>query len=91
MRKDSILSNEYKCFICGRDDIRLDVHHIYRGKNRQVSDENGFWVYLCNRCHIQIVHQHPDVDMQLKQACQTAFEKSQGRDAFRALIQGDFL
>lgn len=41
------------CFLCGRTDERLDVHHIFGGPNRALSDKYGLTVKLCHsRCHI---------------------------------------
>lgn len=43
-----------ECFLCcrnGRGDM-LELHHIFGGANRQLSDKYGLTVYLCGeRCH----------------------------------------
>lgn len=46
----SIISNEKKCFICGRT-INLHNHHIMFGKNRKKADEDGLTVFLCYEHH----------------------------------------
>ena len=46
----SIISNEKKCYICGRT-INLHIHHIMFGKNRKKADEDGLTVYLCYDHH----------------------------------------
>lgn len=43
-----------KCFICGRNGNgdRLELHHIFGGARRQLSEKYGLTVYLCGeRCH----------------------------------------
>ena len=94
-KSKSILSNEKECLICGNT-YMLDVHHIYGGGNRSVSDSNGFWVYVCRRCHTYAnysIHKDPDheKDMELKKRCQWEFEKTHTRDEFRALIGKSYL
>lgn len=46
----SIISTEKYCYECGtcRD---LQVHHCWHGSNRQLADDDGLTVYLCQRCH----------------------------------------
>ena len=39
-----------KCFITGRAD-NIQVHHIFGGSNRKISDRMGFWVYLTQEIH----------------------------------------
>lgn len=43
-----------QCFLCGRNGNgdRLEMHHIFSGARRQLSDKYGLTVYLCGeRCH----------------------------------------
>ena len=49
------MMGEKRCWLCGRNgaDDPLDVHHIFGGANRKLSDKFGLTVYLCHeRCHI---------------------------------------
>jgi hypothetical protein len=46
----SILSNRKECYLC-HSTLGLEKHHIFPGPLRKVSEENGFWVYLCLECH----------------------------------------
>ena len=43
------------CFLCGKNGSTdsLDKHHIFGGDNRDKSEEDGLFVYLCHHnCHI---------------------------------------
>lgn len=96
MRKPSILSNAKECYISGRTD-NLECHHIYGGrKNRKISDENGFWVWLTADWHRHnkgSIEKNPGagIDKMLKEACQTAYEKEHSREEFRKLIGKSYL
>lgn len=46
----SIISNAYKCFLCGAT-RNLEVHHIMSNANRDKSTKYGLVVYLCKECH----------------------------------------
>lgn len=86
----SILKNDPVCFVCGNP-YSVQKHHIYGGGNRSVSEENGFWVYLCPRHHtrtIYSVHGDPDhrLDKELKAMCQSIYERDHTRDEFIRLI-----
>lgn len=74
----SILSNEYKCYVCGYTG-NLHVHHIFFGTaNRKLSERYGCWVYLCPRHHNMSrnsVHEDACLDKSLKKHCQEVFEK----------------
>ena len=96
----SILSNEHQCYICGNT-YDLDKHHIYGGGNRQVSEANGFWVYLCKRHHTMscyAVHPLPGVEWygeenkkMLQTACQKVYERTHTREEFIRLIGKNYI
>lgn len=49
------MDNERKCWRCGANGAAdpLDRHHIFRGKNRKLSEKYGLVVYLCHgECHL---------------------------------------
>lgn len=56
-----------KCFLCGRNGNgdRLELHHIFGGARRKLSDKYKLTVYLCGeRCHRLgrlSVHQNAEV------------------------------
>ena len=91
----SIMQTEKKCYITGQT-RNLHKHHIYAGKNRKVSEENGFWVYLVGWLHNQSdegVHgkNGHDLDIKLKTECQAKFEETHTRAEFMALIGKNYL
>lgn len=78
--------------------IGLEQHHIYMGnRNRAVSDENGFWVWLRPEYHRTTntaVHGRDGAffDHLLKQECQRAYEARGGtREEFIRLIGRNYL
>lgn len=40
-----------RCFVCGRRIGGIEVHHIFYGPNRHLSDEDGMMVHLCKMHH----------------------------------------
>ena len=72
----SLLGNERICFVCGTT-FNLHKHHIFGGANRSQSEKDGCWCYLCGTHHnlsSKGVHFNKELDTQLKQICQTAWE-----------------
>lgn len=89
----SILQDEKECFITGSTSC-LHRHHIYGGRNRRVSEENGFWVYLRADYHTlsdYCVHKDRELDLKLKRICQTEYEKTHTREEFMELIGRNYL
>jgi hypothetical protein len=92
----SILQDEKVCYITGQTN-NLHKHHIYFGNpGRRISEENGFWVYLCGRLHNQSedgVHgkNGHELDLMLKRHCQMKFEETHSRAEFMALIGKNYL
>ena len=82
---DSIICNEKRCFVCGKEDP-ICVHHCLHGwGRRQKADLYGCWVYLCPDCHTgpRGVHFNKQLDKKLKEISQTAWEERYGsRQAF---------
>lgn len=47
----SIISNEPRCFHCGKE-YDLERHHIFMGvAYRWKAESDGLWIYLCADCH----------------------------------------
>lgn len=69
----SVVSNERKCWVCGRSEP-LHKHHIYYGNaNRRLSEKYGCWVWLCPEHHNMSkwgVHFNKSLDLELKELCQ---------------------
>lgn len=90
----SILQDEKKCYVCGAENVPLHKHHIYGGPNRQVSEDNGFWVWLTPYWHNMSnvgVHFNRVLDTKLKKDCQTKYEEEHTRAEFMALIGRNYL
>lgn len=89
----SILQEKKECFIT-LSPTRLHKHHIFGGANRQVSEDNGFWVYLRDDWHNMAdygVHFNKQLDLMLKQTCQRKFEETKSRKDFMDLIGRNYL
>ena len=91
----SILQNEKRCFISGST-TGLQRHHIYGASNRNISEENGFWVWLRHDCHIEdspnkTPHNCRMTDLCLKEMCQREYEKTHSREEFIKLIGRSYL
>lgn len=80
-----------KCYITERTD-NIELHHIYPGKNRKTSDEQGFWVCLTAEMHRK-VHDNPnkDLDLFIKRLCQRKYEETHTREGFLKLIGKSYL
>lgn len=91
------MQNEKVCFVTGisGEYVFLHKHHIYEGwGNRQVSEDNGFWVWLLPEYHNMSnkgVHFNKDFDLALKQSCQRKYEETHTREEFMALIGRNYL
>lgn len=48
MKKLDLLDDE--CFLCGSRQW-LEVHHVFGGANRKISEKYGLKVKLCHYCH----------------------------------------
>lgn len=93
---ESILQSEKECYITGQTN-NLHKHHIFFGHGlRQISEDNGFWVYLSWYLHNgsnEAVHgkNGHDLDLMLKETAQRIFEKTHSREEFMKLIGKSYL
>lgn len=74
----------------------VTISHIYAGSRRQISEDNGFWVYLAPWLHNQSNHgvhgkDGHELDLMLKRHCQMAYEKTHSREEFMRLIGKNYL
>ena len=72
----------------------MQVHHIYFGPLREISDKNGFWVYLRADKHNgsnDSAHFNREIDLRLKRECQAKFEETHTREEFMVLIGRNYL
>lgn len=79
----SIISNAKKCYVCGAVN-GLEKHHCLFGTaNRKKAEEDGLWVYLCNRDHQAVHHQDIWEKKALQELAQEKWESKYGnREAF---------
>ena len=85
----SIVSNEYKCLICGKP-FGLHKHHVFYGTaNRKMSEKYGCWVWLCPYHHntsMNSIHANPGMDQKLKRETQMIFEQTHSREEFMQIF-----
>lgn len=77
MAKSILDTTKGICFICKQHDF-TEVHHIFGGPNRRLSDEDGLVVYLCPYCHNippRGVHFDAQAMKRLRQVGQRAYEE----------------
>lgn len=98
----SILQEDKECFITGKID-GLHKHHIFNAANRNISEEQGFWVYLSVPMHTgdDGVHFNMPFAKTLKKMCQMAYEdkcmielgisRQSARDRFMKMIGRNYL
>lgn len=86
------------CFLCERqgDYSRkyTEVHHIFDGPNRHVSEANGFTVRLCLKHHREganAVHNNSQNMRLLQQIAQGKYEMTHSREEFMILIGKNYL
>lgn len=79
-------SRKGRCYLCGKYGS-TEVHHIFGGPNRTLSEDYGLKVDLCLECHQfgpHAVHKDSAVMEELHRQGQEAFEAQQGsREEFR--------
>ncbi len=85
----SILRVEKECYICLRPDP-VQLHHIFEGSRRGISDRLGLVVWLCPKCHDDI-HREPELMRRLKQVAQRTYEKEHTRTEWMREVQKNYL
>lgn len=87
----SIISRKPRCIVCGaREDIEL--HHVFGGKYRKLSDRYGLTVCLCKEHHRGADGVHGGnraLDEALKRLAEHKFAEYYGHDLFKALFSAD--
>ena len=91
----SIMQDTKECYVTHRTD-GLQLHHIYFGPNRKISDQNGFTIWLRWDRHIadspfKTPHNDRDTDLKYKRDCQAKYEETHTREEFIALIGKSYL
>ena len=91
----SLISKEKECFVC-KTTIGLHKHHVYPGRNRQLSEREGCWLWLCGRHHNLSndgVHYDRLLDELIKEECQRRWETEheEGRAGFMRIFGRNYL
>lgn len=91
----SILQNKKECFLTGRMD-NLEKHHIFGGPRRDMSDEQGFWVWITADLHVDGtdgVHQRDGgkLKLWLKQRCEYEYLKTHTLEEWMALVKKNYI
>lgn len=89
------------CYLCMKLEqnyskhLEIQEHHVSPGNpNRQISEENGFKVYLCRRHHTdgpEAVHNNKENMQLIKEDCQRVYEETHTREEFMKLIKRNYL
>ena len=69
---NSLICNERTCYVCGTT-FNLHRHHIFGGANRNKSERDGCWCWLCASHHNMSskgVHFNRELDLRLKSFCE---------------------
>jgi len=94
-KSKSILQDNKECYLSHKSNCHLHIHHIFGAANRDISDREGFWVYLIPELHNMSddgVHFNHELDLKLKRACQAKYESmGHARADFIQLIGRSYL
>lgn len=82
LKKPGLYGDERRCWLCWRQPVHR--HHIYPGNGRRdVSEDEGCWVYLCPEHHNMSesgVHFDRSLDAFFRADCQRRWEAREGVD-----------
>ena len=90
---ESIIQKEKRCLIC-HTERGVHRHHIFFGPLRNISEKNGFVVWLCGFHHNMSregVHFNKELDLEIKRLAQHEYERTHTRDDFMNLIGRNYL
>ncbi len=79
-KRFSILTNNLeKCYFCPNK--KVDLHEVFRGRNRQKSMKWGLVVPLCRSCHSKITNDK-EFSKILETKAKTVFTKKYSKEKF---------
>lgn len=89
------------CYLCMklnhnyRKHQEIQEHHVFPGKpGRQISEAEGFKVYLCLEHHLdgpEAVHNNQANMRLIQKDCQRKYEETHTREEFRSLMGRNYL
>lgn len=68
-----------ECYICKRKNVKLELHEVFRGRNRQKCMIWGLVVPSCIRCHSRTTS---DRNLSLESEAKEIFIKKYGEEKF---------
>lgn len=84
-------NGEKVCYVSGSR-INLDLHHVMHGSaNRKIADKWGIWCWLRHDIHMDLHDRDKELDLQLKQEAQEAFEKLYTHEKWMELFGKNYL
>lgn len=88
-KRYSIITKDLdKCYICHKK--KIDLHEIFRGRNRQTSMKNGLVIPVCRKCH-DLIPKDKILREELHKIGQKAYEKTHTREEFIATFGKNYL
>lgn len=100
-KKTILHGRDGTCYLCMRlngdysEKRILHKHHVYEGKpGRQISEREGFTVYLCLKHHLEgpeAVHNNKENRRLIQRDCQREYEKTHTRQQFMDLLRRNYL
>lgn len=74
VKKGQCLYDNKNCFLCFGEN-NLQVHHIFGGVRRKLSEQYGLYTFLCMTCHDNItLNRYKETVLKLKMDGQKRFE-----------------
>jgi len=89
----SIMQEDDRCYLCGRQS-GLETHHVLSGTaNRRLSEKYGLKVRLCHNCHTgkEGAQYELKLNRGLKKEAQEAFEKIWGHEKWMEVFRKNYL
>lgn len=88
----SILQSEKECFLCSRT-RDLELHHVFHGSRRQLSDKHGLTVWLCREHHTgdRGVHFNVELDRYLERFGQMKWEEKHSHEEWMRIFGKNYI
>ena len=81
--KPSAVCNKAECYLCHRQGVELDHHHLLEGRWRKLADQDSLWIWTCRKCH-SMIHDEPEQKKikELQRLGQETFIKGEMKKGF---------
>lgn len=83
-KKDKRRVKKHICQICGCASPETQIHHVFSGSYRAMSERNDFVLELCPRCHRQL-HDNSSYALHVKKMYQLRWESQHSHDEWMRL------